>query len=60
MSQGDYFTEHEAFIALEEAPIAKGTGYGFQCEGPAMIDYREFCKLLCGLRKPSKSQQIVE
>jgi hypothetical protein len=53
---GDRFTEKEAFIALEEAPIAKGTGDGFHCHGPAMIDYREFCKILCGFRRKMKNQ----
>lgn len=54
MSFGDKFTEREANMALEEAPIAKGTGEGFNCKGPVMIDYLTFCKSLCGLRKRVK------
>lgn len=51
MCYGDRFTERDADIALEAAPIAKGTGTGFACTGETMIDYPSFCKLLGGFRK---------
>lgn len=54
MSFGDKFTAKECNYALEDAPIAKGTGEGFACKGPCMIEYPAFCKSLCGLRKRVK------
>ncbi|XP_046383961.1 myosin regulatory light chain, smooth muscle [Ischnura elegans] len=44
MTWGDKFTEKEVEMALEDAPIyARGEN--------VYIDYVEFCKKLCGLRK---------
>lgn len=50
MTFGDKFTEKEAFVALEEAPIAKVDPKD-RYSVPTMIDYPAFCKTLCGLRK---------
>ncbi|XP_041989250.1 myosin regulatory light chain, smooth muscle [Aricia agestis] len=47
MTWGDRFTEKEADYALDEAPIIKKDGYNF-------IDYKQFCRKLCGLKKPNK------
>lgn len=44
MTWGDKFSPQEVDVALEDAPVyAKGEN--------VMIDYVEFCKKLCGLRK---------
>ncbi|GAB0088256.1 myosin regulatory light chain 2, smooth muscle minor isoform [Sergentomyia squamirostris] len=54
MNFGDKFSLDEVESALLEAPIAKGTGPGFNCHGPPMIDYPAFCKIIGGFRKRMK------
>ncbi|XP_072950023.1 myosin regulatory light chain, smooth muscle [Epargyreus clarus] len=49
MTWGDRFTEKEADYALDEAPIVQKGGYN-------MIDYKQFCTQLCGLRKTDKTK----
>lgn len=45
---GDRFTENEAYIALEEAPLANKN----RAPGEAsLIDYPGFCRILSGFRK---------
>lgn len=44
MSCGDRFTEAEVEWALEEAPTVTRRGM-------TMIEYRDFCQFLCGMRK---------
>ncbi|XP_055679560.1 myosin regulatory light chain, smooth muscle [Lutzomyia longipalpis] len=56
MNYGDKMDLEEAESALLEAPIAKGTGTGFNCTGPPMIDYPAFCKIIAGFRKRKKAQ----
>lgn len=51
MSHGNRFTEKEAWAALEQAPIKKGTEHGFGCSGEPMIEYEVFAKQCSGLRK---------
>ncbi|XP_059612153.1 myosin regulatory light chain, smooth muscle [Phlebotomus argentipes] len=58
MKFGDRFSFNEAESALDEAPIAKGTGEGFNCHGPAMIDYPAFCKIIGGFRKRMKTKAM--
>lgn len=57
MTFGDKFTEKEAFVALEEAPIAKVDPKD-RYNVPTMIDYPAFCKTLCGLRKKKTNNSI--
>ncbi|CAG4967155.1 unnamed protein product [Colias eurytheme] len=48
MTWGDRFTEKEADYALDEAPmVLDKNGYN-------LIDYKQFCSKLCGLKKPNK------
>uniref|UniRef100_A0A1B0DP88 Uncharacterized protein n=1 Tax=Phlebotomus papatasi TaxID=29031 RepID=A0A1B0DP88_PHLPP len=58
MNFGDKFSSNEAESALQEAPIAKGTGPGFNCHGPAMIEYPAFCKIIGGFRKRMKTKAM--
>lgn len=51
MTHGNKFSEKEAWKALEEAPIKKGTEHGFGCTGEPMIEYHIFAKQCSGLRK---------
>ncbi|CAK1544126.1 unnamed protein product [Leptosia nina] len=54
MSRGDRFTEKEANYALEEAPMIQDkNGYNF-------IDYKQFCRKLCGLKKTNKQVLQVQ
>ncbi|XP_069693497.1 uncharacterized protein [Periplaneta americana] len=49
---GDRFTQDEVEVALEDAPV-----FYRQDTGQTMIDYVQFCKILCGLRKKPKMPQ---
>ncbi|XP_045524250.1 calmodulin-2 [Pieris brassicae] len=52
MTWGDRFTEKEAEYALDEAPMMMDkNGYN-------LIDYKQFCRKLCGLKKTNK--QVLE
>ncbi|VVC88262.1 unnamed protein product [Leptidea sinapis] len=48
MTWGDRFTEKEADYALDEAPTIRDKN------GYILIDYKQFCRKLCGLKKPNK------
>ncbi|KAJ9574056.1 hypothetical protein L9F63_008582 [Diploptera punctata] len=50
---GDKFTQEEVEVALEDAPV-------FVRGNTPMIDYVNFCKILCGLRKKPKMPQPGE
>lgn len=51
MTFGERFSEEEAWSALEEAPIKKGTDNEFGGTGNPMIEYLEFAKMCSGLRR---------
>lgn len=51
MTFGERFTQEEAWSALEEAPIKKGTENEFGGNGNPMIEYLQFAKLCSGLRR---------
>ncbi|XP_063226805.1 myosin regulatory light chain, smooth muscle-like isoform X1 [Bacillus rossius redtenbacheri] len=55
MTWGDKFTAKEVEIALEDAPLQvdKRTGAG-------SIDYTQFCKILCGLRKKTRDPVVED